>query len=350
MSLSVGNASYDAFEYGNLTYNTSLFDAYIDMFLPSDFERILINYIIPVVVAFGIVGNIMTFIVMVSKLHTTVYVYLANLAIADTMNLIIGPSKIWISEDLIPVNYTIDEMEINNFECGLFDYFSNCALHAGVLTIVGLSIERYMAVCRPFQFKTSRFGTSRSVKMCVVIWIFCFSVNTVAFVYAIRESIILPWPDMYRGISNRATICGYNPSYNTLCTILWILNLTVNMLLIISMVILYSLMLYSIRKSRKKVSNSRENDPHSKSERKIFWTVFVTVAVYVILVQPLYLFGILYFFNILGSGNSLFLNICRFLTYLNSSVNPLIYNVVNDGFRREFVDVFYRRIRTRLIR
>ncbi|XP_071943724.1 neurotensin receptor type 1-like [Antedon mediterranea] len=169
MALSIDNTSSDAPRYETSSSNTSQqYDDLIDKFLFSDWETILRYNIIPVVVALGIVGNTMTFIIIVSKLHKSVYLYLANLAIADTLHLIMAPMPVYRIE-FIAIPYTI-EARRDGWVCGLLDYFPNSAVVAASLTIFWLSIERYMAVCRPYQFQTSGFGTlSRSVKICTIM-------------------------------------------------------------------------------------------------------------------------------------------------------------------------------------
>ncbi|XP_071943720.1 neuromedin-U receptor 2-like [Antedon mediterranea] len=339
MSLSGGNASDDEFEQ---------YDAYIDMFLPGDWETILRYYIIPVVVAFGIVGNIMTFIVIVSKLRNAVYVYLANLAIADTMSLIVGP---FFDLKLISVPYTIYDIDGNNLNCELATgYFTSVAWHVAILTIFWLSIERYMAVCRPYWFQRSGFGTlSRSVKICAIVWIFCLSGNVVQFVIAYeRVYVILPWPDMYRGVSNRETMCQFNEAYIEISTILWTTQFVLNILGNVIIAVLCFLMVYSLRKSQNVVKNSCKTNQGSKPERKIFCTVFVTVTVYVLCLTPLNVIIMCFLLDSIGTDLNWLVTVCRFGSLFNSSVNPLIYNVVNETFRQAFVDVFYRTMRRKL--
>ncbi|XP_071943721.1 neuromedin-U receptor 2-like [Antedon mediterranea] len=341
MSISEGELVY---EHGNSTFNTSQYVDVIDMFLRRDFEKMVFKNVIYIVAAFGIIGNIMTFIVIVSKLRKSVYVYLANLAIADALFLIISVFEIGQGEDFVQIPYTIYDEE-RNWWCGMLTYIPCSAALVAILTISWLSVERYMAVCRPYQFKTSKFGSlSRSVKVCAIIWMFSLSVNSVIFAYRYRATITFPWPDMYSDVSNRATVCIIKESYEQLCTISWILQFTVTVLLIVVILVVCFLMIYSLRKSQNiTVPNPGDTDPRSKSERKILWTVFVTVTAYVICITPMYVFGIMYLFDILGSNIFLFFTMCRFGIYINSSINPLIYNVVNESFRQAFVDVFFRK-------
>ena len=58
----------------------------------------IIKYMLPVVIALGTVGNLLSFLVLVKRRmrHTSVYLYLGMLTCADTVVLYLSGFKTWI--------------------------------------------------------------------------------------------------------------------------------------------------------------------------------------------------------------------------------------------------------------
>ena len=59
---------------------------------------LLIKYLLPVVIALGTVGNLLSFLVLMKRRmrHTSVYLYLGMLTCADTVVLYLSGFKTWI--------------------------------------------------------------------------------------------------------------------------------------------------------------------------------------------------------------------------------------------------------------
>ncbi|XP_033096340.1 5-hydroxytryptamine receptor 1-like [Anneissia japonica] len=311
----------------------------IESLLYTDLDKVIISIIMPIVVTIGIIGNVMTIIVIASKkcMHTPVNVYFANLAIADTMFLIVSPALIWNSYLKSPVNDLYDIGEMPNWVCPLYDFVSTTGETIALTTIFWLSIERYMAVCRPLKFQKSGFRNfSRSIKICGIIWLLCLSWNAPYLVatHTITEEV--HWPLIAVNIlPNFRTYCRRDGSY---LAILWYIKRALTLLIIVIIVALYTAMLISLRKSRIAAASSTR-PPRYKSEMKVFLTAFVTVTVYVVCIAPYYIYRALGQFKYITKDNSP-LYIFYLMAYINSSVNPVIYNAMNYNFRRAFCDVY----------
>ncbi|XP_033114035.1 neuromedin-U receptor 2-like [Anneissia japonica] len=163
----------------SISYNEYWAD-YIESLLYTDLDKVIISIILPIVVTIGIIGNLLTIIVIARKkcMHTPVNVYFANLAIADTLFLITAPELIWNSYIKSPVNDWYDIGEVPKWVCPLTWFLISTGQIVALFTIFWLSVEHYMAVCRPLKFKQSGFGIcSRSIKICGIIWFLCLSWN-----------------------------------------------------------------------------------------------------------------------------------------------------------------------------
>lgn len=113
----------------------------------------------------GILGNISTCVVIARNrsMHTATNFYLFSLAISDLMLLVCGLPfefhRLWN-----PNMYPLGEAP-----CIILGLASETAANATVLTITAFTVERYIAICRPFMSHTMS-KLSRAVRFIVAIW------------------------------------------------------------------------------------------------------------------------------------------------------------------------------------
>ncbi|XP_071940947.1 kappa-type opioid receptor-like [Antedon mediterranea] len=309
------------------------------------FERVIITTVMPIVIIIGIIGNVMTIIVIVNKryMRTAINVYLANLAIADTLYLIASPVFIWKSYIEIPNSDSHvygNELRFG-WLCHLYGYVIFVGSRVSAVTIVWMSIERCMAICLPFQFKKTKFGTiSRSVQMCAVIWFLNAFSNVRKLLAYIENKYTYSWSDNNAyGIPNTFFTCTDVTylQYGMFVDVAFIWTITT------FLIIMYTAMLKSLRKSRDTAKHSNGTKRRDKAEKKVFLTLFVTVTVYVLCMFPFYTYFFLSFkYRILSNFDENVFIFLISLPMLNSSLNPLIYNSTNIRFRRGFREIFFR--------
>jgi hypothetical protein len=125
---------------------------------------ITVIYIIILVV--GLLGNIVTCVVIVRSryLHTATNYYLFSLAISDLLLLLSGlPAEMHSIWRRYPDVFG----EVFCIGRGLA---SETSANATVLTITAFTVERYLAICRPFFIQKWQNKLSRIVKQILVIW------------------------------------------------------------------------------------------------------------------------------------------------------------------------------------
>ncbi|XP_033101190.1 kappa-type opioid receptor-like [Anneissia japonica] len=299
-------------------------------------DKVIIRIIMPIVVTIGIIGNIMTIIVIASKKckYTYFNIYLANLAVADTLYLLVAPTWIWNSYVKSPIHYVYDMGEGSDWFCPFFFYTIGVATTVALFTIFWLSVERYIAICKPWKFRKSGFGiSSRSIKICGIIWLLGLSLMAKHLTLSSTKLIV-------EGLN--FTRCEPSELH---FNILLFVELPLIILAVIVVVVLYTLMLISLRKALVISANSTVKKSRSKSEMKIFLTLVVTVIVYIVGIYPKYIYRLLLRYEI--ADNISTMTIFDLMCIINSSVNPLIYNVMNDTFRLAFRDVYCKRCNKR---
>lgn len=132
-----------------------------------------LNLLVPLSLSYGIifvagiVGNLSTCVVIARNrsMHTATNFYLISLALSDLVLLISGlpleVHRLWN-----PNTYPLGEAS-----CIALGLASETSANATVLTITAFTVERYIAICRPFMSHTMS-KLSRAVRFIFAIWVF----------------------------------------------------------------------------------------------------------------------------------------------------------------------------------
>lgn len=114
----------------------------------------------------GIIGNISTCIVIAKNkhMHTATNYYLFSLAVSDLLLLL------WGMPQEIVVMWAKRQYIFGEVFCILQSFAAETSANATVLTITAFTVERYVAICHPFQSHTLS-KLSRAVKFVIAIWV-----------------------------------------------------------------------------------------------------------------------------------------------------------------------------------
>ncbi|XP_058826233.1 pyrokinin-1 receptor-like [Topomyia yanbarensis] len=125
-----------------------------------------ISIIYSTIFVVGVLGNVITCIVISRNktMHSTTNYYLFSLAISDLLLLLSGvPQEIYFIWYRYPYPF-------NNNTCMLQGFAAETSANATVLTITAFTVERYVAICRPFKSRTMS-KLSRAIRYILAIWI-----------------------------------------------------------------------------------------------------------------------------------------------------------------------------------
>lgn len=155
----------------NDTSNSSIF--FQDTWPVRDplYITIPITVIYIIILLIGLLGNVVTCIVIVRSryLHTTTNYYLFSLAISDLLLLLSGlPVEMYSIWKRYP--YIFGE-----YFCIGRGLAAETSSNATVLTITAFTIERYLAICRPFMIQKWQNKLSRVVRQILIIWVISIS-------------------------------------------------------------------------------------------------------------------------------------------------------------------------------
>jgi len=110
-----------------------------------DLHYVIWVFVLPVVLLVGIIGNILSIIVLQSKSfrHTTTGVYLPLTAMADVLFLLTGALEILETANVF------DAREYNVWTCRLYKVLHYTSGDASIWLLVAFTFDRFVAVCFP---------------------------------------------------------------------------------------------------------------------------------------------------------------------------------------------------------
>uniref|UniRef100_A0A8C4HHH0 Growth hormone secretagogue receptor type 1 n=1 Tax=Dicentrarchus labrax TaxID=13489 RepID=A0A8C4HHH0_DICLA len=112
-------------------------------------ELVCVTVIYIPLMLFGLLGNILTILVVWLRPHmrSSTYLYLSSMAVSDLLILLLLPLdlyKLWRPRP----------WPLGDLACKLTMFLSECCTFCTILHITFLSLERYLAVCWPITAKT----------------------------------------------------------------------------------------------------------------------------------------------------------------------------------------------------
>ncbi|KAA8586224.1 thyrotropin-releasing hormone receptor b [Etheostoma spectabile] len=305
--------------------------------------KVISSLLLFAICALGIVGNVMVILVVLTTKHmrTPTNCYLVSLAVADLMVLTAAclPS---ITDSIL------GSWVFGHYGCLFITYFQYLGINASSCSITAFTIERYIAICHPIkaQFLCT---LSRAKKIILFVWAFT-SLYCVMWFYL---------SDINELVYDNITIitCGYRvprkyylPIYFFDFGVFFVLPLLLSAVLYgLIARILFLNPLPSDPKDKKKnghnnntnnkrtsCKNSRHSSSTATSRRQVTKMLAVVVILFATLWMPYRTLVVVNSFLDRAYLDSWFLLFCRICIYLNSAINPVIYNAMSQKFRAAF--------------
>ncbi|XP_010742018.2 thyrotropin-releasing hormone receptor b [Larimichthys crocea] len=307
--------------------------------------KVISSSLLFLICALGLVGNVMVILVVLTTKHmrTPTNCYLVSLAVADLMVLTAAglPS---ITDSIF------GSWVFGHYGCLCITYFQYLGINASSCSITAFTIERYIAICHPIkaQFLCT---LSRAKKIILFVWAFTSLYCVMWFYLSDIQELVY---------DNDITIitCGYRvprkfylPIYFFDFGVFFVLPLLLSAVLygLIGR-ILFLNPLPSDPKDKKRKNgqnnhnvndrtsckNSRHSSSTATSRRQVTKMLAVVVILFATLWMPYRTLVVVNSFLDQPYLDSWFLLFCRICIYLNSAINPVIYNAMSQKFRAAF--------------
>ncbi|XP_075962181.1 thyrotropin-releasing hormone receptor b [Anarhichas minor] len=306
--------------------------------------KVISSVLLLVICALGLVGNVMVVLVVLTTKHmrTPTNCYLVSLAVADVMVLTAAGMPA-ITDSLF------GSWVFGHYGCLCITYFQYLGINASSCSITAFTIERYIAICHPIkaQFLCT---LSRAKKIILFVWAFTSLYCVMWFYLSDIEQLV------YDNVT--IVVCGYRvprkfylPVYFFDFGVFFVLPLLLSAVLYgLIARILFLNPLPSDSKDKKKKNgpndgannkrtsckNSRHSSSTATSRRQVTKMLAVVVILFAALWMPYRTLVVVNSFLDRAYLDSWFLLFCRVCIYLNSAINPVIYNAMSQKFRAAF--------------
>ncbi|KAG1948738.1 thyrotropin-releasing hormone receptor b [Pimephales promelas] len=320
--------------------NFTVFNETLETWTDRSVEYKVISVLVVFLIcAFGIVGNVMVILVVLTTKHmrTPTNGYLVSLAVADLM-VLIGAGLPSIADSLF------GSWIFGHAGCLCITYFQYLGINASSCSITAFTIERYIAICHPIkaQFLCT---LSRAKKIIFGVWVFT-SLYCVMWFY-LSDIQQVPYKDV------TIITCAYKVSRNLYLPIYFVDFGIFFVLPLTLATVLYGLIArilflnplpsdknghdnFSKAKKNKMKNSSRCSSTTAASRRQVTKMLAVVVILFAALWMPYRTLVVVNSFLQEAYLDTWFLLFCRTCVYLNSAINPLIYNAMSQKFRAAF--------------
>ncbi|XP_046543599.1 thyrotropin-releasing hormone receptor-like isoform X1 [Haliotis rubra] len=304
----------------------------LPMYYSADF-RIIAATLSAIVFTVGFVGNTLVVIVIARtrSMHTTTNCYLLSLAVADCIVLLSAtlPS---IPEPFFQVN----EWPFGRALCSILIFFQFVGVNASSLSITAFTIERYIAICHPMRAQTI-CTVSRAKRIIGVLWLmtltYCCPWLGLTDVQSIQQlnGLTIEKCDF------RLHRASYLVYFLTDLIIFYVIPFIIAAVLycLIGRILFMSTLPKNLERNARSGSDW-SSKRHTNSRIQVVRMLIVVVFVFATLWMP---YRVMVVYNSFARKKYLdlwFLLFCRTMVYINSAINPILYNAMSVKFRRAF--------------
>ncbi|KAI1303099.1 Thyrotropin-releasing hormone receptor [Halotydeus destructor] len=289
------------------------------------------------VLVLGIAGNLLVpYVVFRTKeLRNSTNLFLINLSIADLLVLVVCMPTVLIELHSNPEVWLLGENM-----CRAVPFVETAVAHGSILTILAISFERYYAICKPLKagYKCTKF---RALVIIMCVWALAtLSTIPTLFIAELTEAQYLDGGLVPVCLATPDTIWKKVYFLTAMGAFFWT---PLIVLLIVYSIITKRLCLDDIR-ATSLVHHSEHLQ--MRARRQVVLMLAAVVACFFICLLPFRLLTIWLIFSTPDQISSLgmeayytLLYACRIMLYLNSAVNPILYNLISSKFRDAFMTV-----------
>ncbi|XP_041985238.1 thyrotropin-releasing hormone receptor-like isoform X1 [Aricia agestis] len=325
------NASKLDFGYQNISENFTEYAA-----IPYYIKATSMTFCI-VIMCLGVIGNVMVPIVILKTkdMRNSTNIFLVNLSIADLMVLLVCTPTV-----LVEVNSKPETWVLGKELCLAVPFIELTVAHASVLTILAISFERYYAICEPLRAGYVCTKT-RATLICALAWFFA-----ALFTSPILAVATFTYERYSDGTEVPVCLTQADTFWSALFFILIIaifFIIPLGILLVLYSVIAKNLMENPIIISQhsKHPNNGGNVLRYRKQVILMLGTVVLSFFICLLPFKALTLWIIVFppetIMSLGIDGYYILLYFCRVMLYLNSAINPILYNLMSSKFRDGFV-------------
>ena len=311
-----------------------------EVYLVSIFDKVFLSIITPVTVSFGAIFNLAFLFVLyrIEEMKTLTNFYLANLAVADLGTLVsLGGQYIaqYINSPKFNIGWAFKDI-LSCLMTGLFGYLF---YSASVFFLTIVVFDRYMTICFPLKYMVMK-TKSYVARVTCILWIVSLCIALTSSRYT--ESGI----GCVQVVSSiiKINLCFSNKVNYQLEITIGLLDLSQFLISFSTCIFMMTHIIYilSIRIDSSKSVGFR------KVRNKIVRMLIINAIIFFLCQVPFQISNVDNLFYlitkkyIIDNNNALSIIIWlgRVASLVNSSINPIVYNMTNDRYRKAFRSAF----------
>nr|AWT50629.1 neuropeptide receptor [Diaphorina citri] len=286
-----------------------------------------------IILCIGVLGNIMVpCVILKSKdMRNSTNIFLMNLSIADLMVLLVCTPTV-----LVEVNSKPETWQMGEHMCKAVPFVELTVAHASVLTILAISFERYYAICEPL--KAGYVCTkTRAIVICLLAWGF-------AALFTSPITWITEYKHTQYFDNSIVPVCLTQAEKIWPATYFVLIILVFFILPLILLIVLYAIIAKNLMAE---INNTNDNNMYNQRARRQVVTMLALVVLsFFLCLLP---FRIITLWIVIIPDDNVYsikkltlityykvLFVSRILLYLNSAINPILYNIMSSKFRKGF--------------
>ena len=319
-------------------------DETIQTFLYTMTDKVMITIILPGIIVLGLFTNFafLFTLVKVREMRTITNFYLANLAFADLMFVIVVGVK-----NIYKYIWSPDVQRGDPWKtvagCSAINVATYTSYFASIWLITLVSIERFLAICYPLKHRMIN-TKSRTVKVVLATWVTAISFTAiVAPRYTNHQTYCIIWPEKWQNrLPTALNFC--NSIKWQFFDIASIFQFVPFILALFGNSLLYGLIIR--RLSQREVSDKSGSKSQAERVRNMVARMLVINGIaFFLCLSPFQFYNMYYFVRRNCSGNCKVFDdrnmyilgwFGRCSSALNSAINPIIYGAINARYRQAF--------------
>uniref|UniRef100_A0A3Q3X560 Thyrotropin-releasing hormone receptor n=1 Tax=Mola mola TaxID=94237 RepID=A0A3Q3X560_MOLML len=286
--------------------------------------KVVSVFLVSLICGVGIVGNMMVILVVLTTKHmrTPTNCYLVSLAAADLMVL--------TAAGLPNITDALCGQWVFGYAgCLGITYLQYLGINASSCSITAFTVERYIAICHPIkaQFLCT---LSRAKRIILLVWTLTSAYCVMWLFLSDTETVAYDNAELLR-CAYKVSRSQYLPIYFTDFTVFYALPLV--LATVLYGLIARILFLNPLPSDPKRKQGARRGKP---GEVEVTKMLAVVVILFALLWMPYRTLVVVNSFLDKAYLDTWFLLFCRLCIYLNSAINPIIYNAMSQKFRTAF--------------
>ncbi|XP_059610385.1 growth hormone secretagogue receptor type 1 [Phlebotomus argentipes] len=336
------NSIHSSVVHDNFTHNAT--DYFGQPQIPA-YIRTTAMVLCILILCLGVIGNIMVPIVILKTkdMRNSTNIFLTNLSIADLLVLLVCTPTV-----LVEVNTPPETWVLGQEMCKAVPFVELTVAHASVLTILAISFERYYAICEPL--KAGYVCTkARAILICITAWI-------VAALFTSPILSIATYTNETYVDGSEVAVCM------TAADKLWPASFFVGSIVLffvipfLILVVLYSVIARHLMNNPGLISYGHRHV--LKYRKQVILMLSAVIFSFFVCLSPFRAFTLWIIVvppeAIMSLGFEAYYNLlyfCRIMLYLNSAINPVLYNLMSSKFRQGFFSLLgcHRLVRNKLL-